>query len=124
MAYSKNTKKAPQRETTPPALIAWHVAERGEGPDPAARPAPGHRRPDRSPQTERGRSGLNGEGSPRLLFLSLVDSNTGFLCDCLKFAFSAGPAMHDLSARCREPGPDIFFAPAHHNIVVPGKNRT
>jgi hypothetical protein len=30
MAYGKNTKKAPQRETTPPALIAWHVAERGE----------------------------------------------------------------------------------------------
>jgi len=26
MAYGKNnTKKAPQRETTPPALIAWHV---------------------------------------------------------------------------------------------------
>ncbi|MGI8568482.1 MAG: hypothetical protein ACR2KT_05160 [Methylocella sp.] len=31
MAYGKNnTKKAQQRETTPPALIAWHVAERGE----------------------------------------------------------------------------------------------
>jgi len=31
MAYGKNnTKKAPQRETKPPALIAWHVAERGE----------------------------------------------------------------------------------------------
>ena len=31
MAYGKNTKKeAPQRETTPPALIAWHVSERGE----------------------------------------------------------------------------------------------
>jgi hypothetical protein len=72
MAYGKNnTKKAPQRETTPPALIAWHVSERGEkkvlephrrglgargrrGPDPATRPAPGHRRPHRSPQTERG----------------------------------------------------------------------
>ena len=26
----KQTKKAEQRETTPPALIAWHVAERGE----------------------------------------------------------------------------------------------
>jgi hypothetical protein len=108
MAYGKNnTKKAPQRETTPPALIAWHVAERGEkkfwnrigghgtrgrrGPDPAARPAPGHRRPDRSPQTEGGRSGLNGEepGSPRLLFLSLVVSNIGFLSDRLKFAFPA-----------------------------------
>ena len=25
-----DTKKAPQRETTPPALIAWHVSERGE----------------------------------------------------------------------------------------------
>jgi hypothetical protein len=31
MAYRKNnTKKAAQRETTPPALIAWHIAERGE----------------------------------------------------------------------------------------------
>ncbi|PZR93265.1 MAG: hypothetical protein DLM68_01135 [Hyphomicrobiales bacterium] len=30
MAYGKNTKKAQQRETTPPALIAWHVLERGE----------------------------------------------------------------------------------------------
>lgn len=31
MAYSKtNTKKTAPRETTPPALIAWHVAERGE----------------------------------------------------------------------------------------------
>lgn len=31
MAYGKNnTKKAPKRETTPPALIAWHVSERGE----------------------------------------------------------------------------------------------
>ena len=31
MAYGKNNpKKAPQRETTPPALIAWHVSERGE----------------------------------------------------------------------------------------------
>ena len=31
MAYGKNNpKKAPQRETKPPALIAWHVAERGE----------------------------------------------------------------------------------------------
>ncbi len=29
MAYGKN-KKAPQREITPPALIAWHVSERGE----------------------------------------------------------------------------------------------
>ncbi len=29
MAYGKNSKKA-QRETTPPALIAWHVLERGE----------------------------------------------------------------------------------------------
>src|SRR5437588_439845 len=29
MAYGIN-KKAPQRETTPPALIAWHVSERGE----------------------------------------------------------------------------------------------
>ena len=32
------------------------------GSDPAARPAPGHRRPDSSPQTEGGRSGLNGAG--------------------------------------------------------------
>ena len=31
MAYGKNnTKKEAQRETKPPALIAWHVAERGE----------------------------------------------------------------------------------------------
>lgn len=31
MAYGKNnTKKTTTRETTPPALIAWHVAERGE----------------------------------------------------------------------------------------------
>ena len=31
MAYGKNkAKTAPQRETTPPALIAWHVSERGE----------------------------------------------------------------------------------------------
>lgn len=31
MAYGKNnTKKAAQRETLPPALIAWHIAERGE----------------------------------------------------------------------------------------------
>jgi hypothetical protein len=31
MAYGKNnTKKTQQRETTPPALIAWHVSERGE----------------------------------------------------------------------------------------------
>jgi hypothetical protein len=31
MAYRKNNpKKAPQCETTPPALIAWHVSERGE----------------------------------------------------------------------------------------------
>jgi hypothetical protein len=31
MAYGKNNpKKAQQRETTPPALIAWHVLERGE----------------------------------------------------------------------------------------------
>jgi hypothetical protein len=32
MAYGKNNtkKKAPQRETTPPAFIAWHVTERGE----------------------------------------------------------------------------------------------
>jgi hypothetical protein len=29
MAYGKN-KKAEQRETTPPALIAWYIAERGE----------------------------------------------------------------------------------------------
>jgi hypothetical protein len=52
---------------------------------------PGHGRPDRSPQTEGGRSGLNGEepGSPRLRFLSLVVSNTGFLTDRLKFAFPA-----------------------------------
>src|SRR5208282_5917240 len=31
MAYGKhNTKNTQQRETTPPALIAWHVSERGE----------------------------------------------------------------------------------------------
>jgi hypothetical protein len=31
MAYGKNNaKKAPQREAAPPALIAWHVSERGE----------------------------------------------------------------------------------------------
>ena len=31
MANGKNTKKkAEQRETTPPALIAWYVIERGE----------------------------------------------------------------------------------------------
>ena len=30
MATKTNTKKAQQRETTPPALIAWHVTERGE----------------------------------------------------------------------------------------------
>jgi hypothetical protein len=30
MAYGKNSKKQTQRETTPPALIAWHVTERGE----------------------------------------------------------------------------------------------
>ncbi len=31
MAYGKtSTKKAQQRETTPPAPIAWHVTERGE----------------------------------------------------------------------------------------------
>lgn len=31
MAYGKNTTKKPaEREITPPALIAWHVAERGE----------------------------------------------------------------------------------------------
>ena len=29
MAYGKN-KKAEQPETTPPALIAWYIAERGE----------------------------------------------------------------------------------------------
>jgi hypothetical protein len=29
MAYGKN-KKAEQRENSPPALIAWHVKERGE----------------------------------------------------------------------------------------------
>lgn len=31
MANGKhNTKNAPKREATPPALIAWHIAERGE----------------------------------------------------------------------------------------------
>lgn len=30
MANGKSNKTAPKRETTPPALIAWHVAERGE----------------------------------------------------------------------------------------------
>ena len=30
MATKTNTKKTQQRETTPPALIAWHVIERGE----------------------------------------------------------------------------------------------
>lgn len=30
MAYGKNSKKTQQREFAPPALIAWHVAERGE----------------------------------------------------------------------------------------------
>lgn len=31
MAYGKSTaKKVQQRESAPPALIAWHVAERGE----------------------------------------------------------------------------------------------
>jgi hypothetical protein len=30
MAYKNNTTKALPRETTPPALIAWHVIERGE----------------------------------------------------------------------------------------------
>jgi hypothetical protein len=32
MAYGKNKKaeEAPQREPNPPALIAWHVVERGE----------------------------------------------------------------------------------------------
>ncbi len=31
MAYGKNNaKKALQHETKPPALIAWHVSERGE----------------------------------------------------------------------------------------------
>ena len=31
MAYGKNTtKKSDQRETTLPAFIAWHIAERGE----------------------------------------------------------------------------------------------
>ncbi|MGB3539098.1 MAG: hypothetical protein WBA42_13135 [Mesorhizobium sp.] len=31
MAHGKTTtKKAAHRETTPPALIAWHIAERGE----------------------------------------------------------------------------------------------
>lgn len=31
MAYGKtNTKQQAQRENTPPALIAWHITERGE----------------------------------------------------------------------------------------------
>ena len=31
MAYGKNNaKKAQARESSPPALIAWHIAERGE----------------------------------------------------------------------------------------------
>ena len=77
MAYGKNnTKKAPQRETKPPALIAWHVAERGEnkfwnrigaawehedgeGLTLQLDLLPGHRRPHRSPGTEaRGGGGL------------------------------------------------------------------
>ena len=56
-------------------------------------------------------------------FLSLVVSNIGFLIDCLKFASLQDLPLHDLSGRRREPGPDVLFAPAHHNIVVPGKNR-
>ena len=30
MTTKTNTKKAQQRETAPPALIAWHITERGE----------------------------------------------------------------------------------------------
>ena len=86
MATKTNTKKAQQRETAPPALIAWHITERGEKKFwtrigacwehedgerffPAPRPLPHRRRARRSPHAEgrrtaRRRSGLKLQKGP------------------------------------------------------------